>query len=232
MRFIEHIIEPTRLLLAWQSFDEKDRTRRIIGEIARSDNNFILKYTTDAPDFLNALNKGFKPYPAFPDQHQIYTNPLDAFMRRLPPRTRGDFPQYLEALRIKPDAQLSDFALLGYSGAKLPSDGFSFIHPFESVIGPCELLLEVAGYRHQKIHKKLELNQPATFTIESENEKTHLPAVEIMVEGERVGYVNNGLISTFIDWINSNRIIDARIEKLNETKERPSLYLFVRVKSC
>ncbi len=35
MRFIEHIIEPTKLLLAWQSSDENHRKRYIVAEITR-----------------------------------------------------------------------------------------------------------------------------------------------------------------------------------------------------
>jgi len=30
MRFIEHIIEPNKLLLAWQASDEKHRTRYVV----------------------------------------------------------------------------------------------------------------------------------------------------------------------------------------------------------
>jgi hypothetical protein len=33
LHIIEHIIEPTKLLLAWQSMDEKHRKRYIIAEL-------------------------------------------------------------------------------------------------------------------------------------------------------------------------------------------------------
>lgn len=229
MNFIEHIIEPTKLLLAWQSFDEQHRTRHIVGELIYTDSDYNLKYNVSTQDFKVAQQNGFVAYPAFPDVIHIYSNALDAFMRRLPPRTRGDFPQYLQSLRIKPDAQLSDFALLGYSGAKLPSDGFSFIHPFENVDGHCELLLEVAGFRHISKKNKIEIDQLASFSIEANNEFTHEDAVQISVSGEKIGYVNRGLVPTFINWIQSTRIAGAWIEKLNGTPERPSAYLYVKV---
>lgn len=114
MHFIEHIIEPNKLLLAWQSLDEKDSTRYIVAELNRAENKKItLIYLINTEDFRKAQNKGFESYPAFPDIAKTYDNVFDTFMRRLPPRTRRDFPQYLEGLRLKPDVQLNDFALLG-----------------------------------------------------------------------------------------------------------------------
>jgi hypothetical protein len=95
-----------------------------------------------------AQKNGFEPYPTFPDIELVYDNVIDAFMRRLPPRKRGDFTKYLEGLRLLPNASLRDFTLLGYSGAKPPSDGFSIIHPFNNIDSCCELLLKVAGFRH------------------------------------------------------------------------------------
>ena len=58
-----------------------------------------------------------------------------------PPRSRGDFGRFLGALRIKADAEISDFALLGYSGAKLPDDDFTVIHPFENASVPFEFMV-------------------------------------------------------------------------------------------
>src|SRR3990167_8972072 len=125
MRFIEHIIEPTKLLLAWQSSDEKHRTRYIVAELTSTRDDVELVYLPETKDFIEAQKHGFKDYPAFQDINKTHHHVLDAFMRRLPPRKRGDFSQYLESLRLKPDTKMSDFALLGYSGAKLLSDGFS-----------------------------------------------------------------------------------------------------------
>ncbi|HEX4044328.1 MAG TPA: hypothetical protein VHZ76_01510 [Gammaproteobacteria bacterium] len=72
----------------------------------------------------------------------------------------------LEGLRLQADVQISDFALLGYSGAKLLSDGFSIIHPFAHANGPCELLLEAAGYRHIQQSDKaiIQIDDPVSFS--------------------------------------------------------------------
>lgn len=151
-------------------------------------------------------------------------------MRRLPPRTRGDFSQYLEGLRLKPDVTLSDFALLGYSGAKLPSDGFSIIYPFCEVNEACELLIEAAGYRHIKKnhHVTISIDMPAVFSKEF-HEGIQEEAILITVAEERLGYVARGLIPTFTDWINEGRIVDAWVEKINGMPGRPTAHVYVKV---
>lgn len=230
MRFIEHIIEPTKLLLAWQSFDTNHRTRYIVGEFNLINNDVTLTYLTSSNDFTQANEHGFQPHTAFQSTSMIHHNVLDAFMRRLPPRTREDFNQYLEGLRLKPNAQLSDFALLGYSGAKLPSDGFSIIHPFNQVNTPCELLLEAAGYQYadREITASIEINQPACFIPEI-NDVTNADAIRIEVNKNHIGYVNRGLIPTFMDWIKNKRITGAWVEKKNGTPDKPAIYIYVQV---
>src|SRR5688572_15983913 len=101
MHLIEHIIEPTKLLLAWQSADEQHRTRYIVAELKRVGEEVSLVYLPNTADFIEAQKKGFTAYPAFQDTNIHYHNVLDTFMRRLPPRTRGDFTQYLEGQRLK-----------------------------------------------------------------------------------------------------------------------------------
>ena len=229
-RFIETIIEPTKLLLAWQSMSEACRTRHIVGELVRVGDNIDLNYLPNTTDFEKARQKGFDSYPAFPEINKTHHNVLDAFMRRLPPKTRGDYSQYLASLRIKPDSQLSPFSLLGYSGARLPSDGFSIIHPFSNVNEACELLIEAAGYRH--IYKNNKANiavGDAVSFVREFNEVTQEEAIRMMVGDKPLGYVNRGLIPTMLDWLNAKRIVGAWIEKLNGTPEKPAVYIYVQV---
>lgn len=47
--------------------------------------------------------------------------------------------------------QLRDFALLGYSGAKLPNDGFELVHPFGDPPHAFEVLVEVVNFRHEAV---------------------------------------------------------------------------------
>lgn len=67
MNFIEHIIEPKKLLLAWQSPNENCRTRYIVAELNRVQDEISLTYLADTEDFRKAQKKGFESYPAFQD---------------------------------------------------------------------------------------------------------------------------------------------------------------------
>jgi len=231
MHFIEHIIEPNRLLLAWQTSDEKHRTRYIVGELRRVGEKIDLIYLPETDDFVKAQQYGFNAYPAFQETGKTHHHVLDAFMRRLPPRSRGDFPQYLEGIRLKRDVQISNFALLGYSGAKLLSDGFSIIHPFDNVNNSCELLIEAAGYRHIQKNNQIpvEIGMPVSFSKEF-NKNTQEDAIAINADGARIGYVNRGLIPTFLDWLIEERIEGAWVEKMNGTSGKPAVYIYVKIK--
>ncbi len=230
MNFIKHIIEPTKLLLAWQPLDEAHRTRYIVAELCHTEGGVNLTYLVGTNDFNEAQLMGFESYPAFQDINKTHYNVLDTFMRRLPPRSRGDFTQYLAGIRLSPDSSFSDFALLGYSGAKLLSDGFSIIHPFNNVSDEHELLLEVAGFRHMENNDvKIVEGAPVTFLIVDKHEITQEPAIRIMVDDKNLGYVNRGLIPTVLEWIKDKRILGAWIEKINGTPTRPLVYIYTQV---
>ena len=236
MHFIKHIIEPTMLFLAWQSLDEAHRTRYLVAKLYLTNTGVDLVYLTDTADFCNAQQRGFESYPAFPDIHKTYHNVLNTFLRRLPPRSRGDFTRYLEGLRLESQAHLSRFALLGYSGAKLLSDGFSIIHPFNHVNDECELLLEVAGFRHIDENDKamLVIGTPVTFSMIEKHDITQEPAIVIRVDGKKLGYVNRGLIPTVREWLDDKRVSNAWIEKINGTPGRPAAYIYTQIlaKNC
>jgi len=231
MQFIEHIIEPTKLLLTWRSPDEQQRTRFIIGELNRVGDEISLTYLNNTADFANAVQMGFSSYPAFQDTAIAHHNVINTFMRRLPPRSRGDFSQYLEGLRLKPDAQLSDFALLGYSGAKLPADGFSLIHPFENVNTACELFIEATGYSQMVKDSNINAGDAVAFTLE-QNDDVHEEAILISVHDKPVGYITRALIPTFKQWLIDKRISGAWVEKTNGTQTKPTLYLLVKISAA
>lgn len=149
MNQIEHIIEPTRLWLVWQpgEVDSQSRRRHIVGEIVKSGDDIFLQYLTDTEDFKSAIEVGFVGYPAFKLGETVHRIGVpDAFMRRLPPRKRDDFHEYLERYRLPKDFSGSDMALLGYTGAKLPGDGFEIYADLADASVPFEIVLEVAGF--------------------------------------------------------------------------------------
>lgn len=232
MNLIRHIIEPERLLLSWQAPEGAgNRSRHLVGALTRrKDGTVELAYAPESEDFRKAVKLGFDGHPAFKDTNKAHrSGVLETFMRRLPPRSRTDFHLYLEQLRLPPDAKISDFALLGYSGARLPGDSFSLIHPFDEVDGPCELVTEVAGTRYQKDFKAsdVRVGDAVTFVADPNN-AADKQAIRIVASGVCVGFVSRGLLPAFHRWL-EYKAVPAQIERVNGTIARPSVYLFVEV---
>jgi hypothetical protein len=230
MNFINHIIEPTRLFLSWRILDGL-ATRYIVAELYKTNESTVdFKYLTETEDFRKAQEKGFVFHTAFQDIHLTYYNVLDTFTRRIPPRKREDFSKYLAGLRLKGDAVLSDFALLGYSGAKLLSDSFSIIHPFDHVKGKCELFLEVANFK-KEFKEKIEIGMPVSFLIEPSFKNSKEKRIQVIIFKQVVGEIHQVLVPSFFDWLEQNRIECAVVEKVNGTLDCPNIYLYVAVLS-
>jgi len=236
MRYIEHIIEPEKLLLSWQPprSSNKDRLRRFVAELIRRGDNADLVYLSDTEDFAEAKKLGFESYPGFSCSEEKHENVLSSFMNRLPPRSRKDFPRFLNALRVNPEmqAEVSDFALLGYSSAKLPGDDFTVIHTFSDAEPPFELLLPVQGYRHyldnfpyDSMREGLKVN----FEPEPDNPKDP-QAIKVLIDGCHIGYVCRGLLRSFHKWIELSYSVTATVERINGTCDNPKVFAFVEVR--
>ncbi len=234
MRFIEHIVEPDRLLLSWQGDQPgPDRRRMFVADLLRRDDDADLVYLTGTDDFARAQELGFKQYPGFNSERQEHKNVLPSFMKRLPPRRRKDFPRFMGALRLRADSQISDFALLGYATARLPDDQFSVIHPFDNAGPPFELMVAVQGYRYHLDavpYSTIETNLPASFEKESDNPQDS-QAIRILINGAVAGYVCRGLVSSFHSWLDKGYRISASIERINGVPENPKIFLFVSVRT-
>jgi hypothetical protein len=78
-----------------------------------------------------AKQNGFKGYPAFSMVNRVHKNPLPTFIRRCMPRNRRDFCDYLSAFGLdasnKEVRDMPDFALLGYTGARLTANPFCLV---------------------------------------------------------------------------------------------------------
>lgn len=244
IKLIKHIIEPAKLFLVWQPHESvsPSRTRRVVGQLTREDSGRITFNYLHGEDLDIAINEGFIGYGLFNDYKQIYTeNVMDEFIRRLPPRKRKDFNHYLLSLRIPPKTEISDFALLGYSGATLPSDSFSILNTFEGVEGGCQFLHEIAGFRyHMKtegmiskektsgnIFLHIGIGDKVDLVPEPDNEYDSR-AIRIDHNGRKLGYINRLMTSAFHRWI-TTKSVTATIEKVLGRIERPRVFLFVDV---
>lgn len=232
MNFIEHVLEPKRLLLVWQGPEGSSRTRHTVAELVRqSDGQVRFRYLTDGADFSAARAEGFVNYPAFRKVDQTYDlGVVDTFIRRLPPRTRGDYAQYLEQFRLRPETSISDFALLAYTGARLPSDGFSIVNPLEDVSQAAELLIEVAGFRHaaEVSLDVLRIGDEIQFVPEPGNPRDP-DAMAVLADGQKIGYVprqQSHAVRTLLD----GRTLRGHIERVNGSHERPLVFVFTEVR--
>jgi len=216
MTMIKHIIEPERLLLAWQ--EPVSRQRFVVGELVREKSGICFRYLHgDGLD--RAKNMGFKGYLAFRNlSGEYHLGVMESFMSRLPPRSREDFGKFLDYWKIDRDAEISDFSLLGYTGATLPRDGFRLLPLFSKNADQVNLIIELAGYRYND--HKAEQNESVSFMHEPENLEDHHAVAVYSGDGRRIGYVMRGLNEQFITWMNSGQL-QGRIVRINGTQDRP-----------
>ena len=232
MNLIEHIIEPKRLYLYWQS---PEYHRHKVAEMNRDaiSGDINLVYLVNTDEYSKAIEKGFTGYPAYPIDKDKYSDVLDIFMRRLPPRSRMDFGEYLTALRLPNNVKISDFALLGYAGAKLPSDDFLLIHPFEDITLPCEILVHVAGFRHYNeargmLNKEIVEGVDVQVKDEPDNQFDS-QAIAVYIKNIKIGNITRGIIPSFREWMHKGLIHKLVVERINGTSENPELYLFLKL---
>ncbi|MBT2774834.1 hypothetical protein J7J47_21645 [Halomonas sp. ISL-60] len=230
-RLIEHLVEPHRLLLYWQARESKKRSRFLVGELVKREDKVVMVYDLDSPELAEAKRLGFRGYPAFPmrqaeHSHQV----LEAFTRRLPPRSRRDFGRYLELRALPVNTSISDFALLGYSGAKLPNDGFELVHPFDNPPEVFEVLIEIAGFRHES---QLEVTDLQTggrvqFVPEPEN-SFDASAIRLESDGRKLGYVPRGHLDMLHRMLEDGATLEGEVFRINGTSERPLVYVLTHI---
>ncbi len=231
MRTINRIIEPTRLLLTWQP--TTGGTRYIVGQIDRQQGDtYVFTYHFDSDDYALAKEKGFTGHPAFNLKYEEHTNNvLDPFVRRLPPRKRKDFAEYLAQHLLQYPFEGSDFALLGYTGAKSPGDGFCLVLDPEIFNGEGEFIFEVAGTRYQEglDLSKVMIGDLVELVPEADN---HVDphAIAVVHQSGRLGYINKVLCKALKEKIVKHKV-SAFVAKKNGTKERPLVYLIVECRA-
>lgn len=243
--WIRHIREPRRLLLVWQAPDHSgSRDRWAIGAIERDLDSgaWILRYLQPGYEFASLnqgrsyddmVHLGYQGFPGFKPKlvtHRVGV--AEALLSRLPPRNRPDFNEYKEKFRLPADLAISDFALIGQTEAKLPSDGFSVVDPLDGSATECDALLEVAGYRHYVTDFGppwgARLGDKVEIVAEPEN-PVDPGAVKVMLLGRQIGHVNRLQAPSFLVWLRS-RSVEAVVERFNGKPGRPRAFIFVRIR--
>lgn len=223
-------IEPNRLKVIWQS-SGSDRTKYVVGELVRAGERVSLSYFQNSEQFLRAFAAGFRGHPAFPMRNPCYhENVLEILSRRLPSRQRNDFYLYLIRHNINPDVKISDFALLGYTNGKLPSDGFSFVIDFRFQELPLVFPIEISGFRYHggmSIPTEILLKQHVSFHLDNNN--PHDPyAISILSDGVVLGYVPRYYaedIRAWLHWITLSGFVD----RIEGPAKKPEVHVMLHV---
>lgn len=223
-------IEPNRVKLIWQS-NTTDRNKYVVGELVRSGEQVSLSYARYSEDYSRAVQSGFVGHPAFPLASATYhQNVIEVFSRRIPPKTRGDFGAYLAKNRLKSSEQLSDLSILAYTGAYLPSDGFSFAVDWRYQDIPFIFLMEISGFRYHggmNLEMSSMLNQRVAFTPEPFN--PHDPqAIKVSIGDIQIGYVPRYYRQEFATWLLLTNVY-AHIERIDGALLNPKVHLFVAI---
>ncbi|MBT9456089.1 MAG: hypothetical protein IV097_05660 [Burkholderiaceae bacterium] len=227
-----HLVEPERLLMTWQPSDENanPRTRRVVGELVREpgDGTIVFRYVEGTADYEAASAAGFQGFPAFRET-ETRQGVLETLVRRLPPRRREDFDDFLRQHGLPVPFKLSDFALLGYTGAKLPSDGFALVPEFPPSAVPCDFLMEVAGTRYVPTVDMASLHVGDSVGVELDSgNPVDADALALTHRGQRIGYVNRAMKPAFQRWL-ASRSVALTVARLNGKPQRPLVYLRVSI---
>lgn len=227
MRKLEYIVEPESLLLSWQ--DPVSRNRYTVGQVTHENGGYSFRYL-QGNDLEEAKRSGFKGYTAFKHFDQVYRfGVMESFMTRLPPRSREDFDKFLDYWHIDSGlkSSISDFALLGYTGAALPRDGFRFM-PVFPVLPRLEFIVEVAGHRYQD--NVCEIGEEVRFVSEADNPHDPDAISVVTADGCKLGYVMHGLNRQFGHWLKAGNLC-GEIVRINGTSDRPIVLVYVEFES-
>ncbi|AXV15285.1 hypothetical protein CYG48_05955 [Neorhizobium sp. SOG26] len=240
--YVDHIVEPDVLLLAWQAPDHmKNRRRWVVAKVDVRSDSWTLRYLSgdefsDAnPDASSSdlLALGFEGYPAFArriNQQYFDKGVREAFMRRLPPRNRPDFVSYLRRFGFRDSASISDAALLAYTEAKLPSDGFSLVGELRNDMMFGDLMLDLAGTRYQDFGGSCPACPGDEVVLKKEPTNPYDPsAIEVLCSGQRMGYVNRLQAPAVGHWMNE-RSVRALVHRVNGRSGSPKVYVLLQVR--
>lgn len=224
-------IQTRRALLTWQRPLEQpgSRDRFAVAELSQCEGGVAFSYL-DEEGLAPALESGFCGYPglALGDAHEAATA-LDVLARRLPPRNRPDFHEFMETFGLSPQADFSDLSLLAYTGARVTGDSFGVTETFEGFDRPFRYVFDVSGYRHYRDGAPdIAIDEPVIFQHDPTNEYD-LHAVEATRNsGVRLGYINRLQTQTVREWLERGSV-DARVFRLGGRSAYPRLFVMADI---
>ena len=218
------------------SYNNKDQNhtgkRYIVGEIVKENNSYTLNYF-DNINFSEDAKEQYSGFVAFDmNTKKSYDNGvMELFQKRLPPKQRQDYSDYLRSNRINENLKnnLDSFTLIGLTGGQIEGDGFSFQPVIDVNNNNFQVFFNIAGFRHHSNYPNdINLLRDKQVTLHAEKYNQHdAHAIKIMYKDYNLGYVPYGYnkeIHKFLD-----RIDFAIISKINGIFTRPNIGLVVSI---
>lgn len=239
--WVEFPPEPSELTLAWRAPESvEDRKRWAVGMLNSRGAHATFRYlegeefraANSGRDMSTLTALGYRGYPTFElrrNNGAVFSEgALQAFLRRLPPPNRPDFPKYLELFHYRGQT-LPPMSLLALTSARLPSDGFSLIDRLDPASTACDLVVEIVGFRH-RIPQPEVLKDGLELSLVPDPTNEHDPdAVKIEAEGQTIGYVNRLQARSVAIWL-STRTVRCWLVRRNGRPDSPVAFAFLRMR--
>ena len=208
------------LFLAWEG--SGSRSWFPIGRLTFNRKEYQFNYTNGVREAKDKC--GFEPLPSFPDFHKVYTSQklFPLFSNRVMPRSRPDYPEFVQWLNI-PQHEDDPIALLARSGGKRVTDKFE--------VFPCPEPDEKGRYRiHFFAHGLRHLPKPAIeringlqvgelLSLAHEFQNRHDPSALLLCTEDHwiVGYCPRYLCGDFFQIISQDReLVRVEVDRLNQ----------------
>lgn len=232
---IKHLQEPNRLVLVWQASGSSDFGKRYgVGKLHRRGDKAELEYLKNSDDYKEAIKHGFQGFPPFLLQNtskKIIKNTqiMDILIRRLPPRSRADFPLYLKQFGLTEDAKISNFGLLAYTETKLPGDGFSVVNNLDHMNAPFEFFTDLAGYKYRDFSEDPQTLNRKNISLKPEPDNDYDPnAIKVFCEGNWIGYINRIQAPALKKIIATKKVIGS-VSSVIQQNQKTTIRLFFEV---
>ena len=230
-KYLSKLYRPNEILISWQNINRDCNApggrRVIIGKLKYITNEiWNLEYFNidEIPNFV-----GYLPYRFC--ANKLYENVKSAFIKRLPPKTRGDFADYLIDNNISKECiDIDEFTLLAYTSGRIHGDNFTFINPLDTIPIGSEFIIDIAGFSHYNGMKNLNslLNQEVFFIKEPQNVVDN-NAIRIETKDLLLGYVNKGQANYINKLLDRNITIKAIINTIKGDENKPIVSVYVKI---
>jgi HIRAN domain len=203
------------LYLIWR---QPERRWWPVGRLRREGTDYVFEYTRGA---LAAQSAGFRPLLSFPDLDTAYLSAdlFPLFANRLPPTSRGDYQDFVEALDLS--GEQDPLVLLARSGGERQTDTFEvFPAPERTPEGRLETTFFVRGlkYKPADTHDEvLRLHPGDPLVLEADPDNPH-DSLAVRVLSDRrthLGHVPRYLAPDVQKLREAGVHVSARVRRVN-----------------